>query len=287
MKIPPSELPLQPGGEIYHLGITPQDLANTVILVGDPDRVPTISAKFDTLDFTRQNREIVTHTGTLRNKRITVLSTGMGTDNIDIVLTELDALVNIDLQRMEVKPAHQSLNLIRIGTCGSLQADIPVNSFVAAAYGLGLDGLLHYYKHDASVYQELVSDFITQTHWDAKLPQPYCFSANPELLEQIAFDMYHGITASAQGFFGPQGREVRAAIQYPALNKDITQFSHKGLRVTNLEMECSAIYGLGHLLKHRTLTVCMVVANRITNEFSKDYHQQMDKLIDTVLTRVF
>lgn len=287
MKIQATELPRQANGAIYHIGITPDQLADTVILVGDPGRVPSISQKFDTIEIKQSNREIITHTGTLRGNRITVLSTGMGTDNIDIVVNELDALANIDFDTMDVKKDHRALTLIRIGTCGILQPDIPVNSFIASQFGFGFDGLLQFYKHDSSSYDELVNQFILQTGWGEKLPHPYCFPADHELFQKIAFDMVSGITASAPGFYGPQGRVVRGAVSFPELNQKIEKFQHHGMRLTNLEMECSAVYGLGNLLGHKPLTVCVGIANRVTKEFSAHYHPYMDKLVDTVLERVF
>jgi len=286
MKIPPSELPLQPSGAIYHIGIHPENLADKIILVGDPGRVETISNKFDTLEFTHSHRELTTHTGFFQNKRISVISTGMGTDNIDIVLTELDALANVDLQKMERKSEHITLTMVRIGTCGAIQEDIPVGSFIAAKQGFGFDGLLQFYKHNSQEYEDLVEHFVGFTGWGERLPYPYCFPADQTLLETIAFDMVKGITASAPGFFGPQGRQVCAPLAFPHLNEKIEAFNYQGNRITNLEMECSAIYGLGNLLKHKTLTVCLAIANRVNHQFLKDYNQQMDILITKVLNRI-
>ncbi|MBQ7550994.1 MAG: nucleoside phosphorylase [Bacteroidales bacterium] len=287
MKIPASELPLQPGGQIYHLGIHPEDLADHIIVVGDPGRVPAVSKYFDTIDFKHVNRELVTHTGTLRGKRITALSTGMGTDNIDIVMNELDALASIDLKTMEVKENRRTLNIIRIGTCGALQPEIDVHSFIAARYGFGFDGLLHFYQHDGISDEELVEAFVKHTGWNEHLPYPYCVEGSKELFDRIAFDMVEGITASAPGFFGPQGREVRAKLQYPNLNSKIDSFRYHGRKITNLEMETSALYGLGKIFGHNMLTVCVAIANRITHDFSKDYHPYVDKLIQTVVERIF
>jgi uridine phosphorylase len=287
MKILASELPRQSNGAIYHIGIMPDQLADTIILVGDPGRVPSISAKFDSIEFKQANREIVTHTGTFKGNRITVLSTGMGTDNIDIILNELDALANIDFEKMEVKNQLKSLRIVRIGTCGILQGDIPVNSYIAGAYGFGFDGLLQFYQHDKSGYEPLVDAFIQHSGWGERLPHPYCFPADPTLLEQICFDMVKGITASAPGFYGPQGRVVRGALSHPDLNARIETFQFQNQKFTNLEMECSAVYGLGHLFGHRTLTVCVGIANRVTKVFSSNYHSYMDQLVNTVLERLF
>lgn len=286
MKIPASELPTTNDGKIYHLGIGPEDLADYVILVGDPGRVPDISKYFDTIDFKHQNRELITHTGTLRGQRITALSTGMGTDNIDIVMTELDALANIDLKTMEVKQEHRTLNLVRVGTCGALQPNIAIHSFVAAQYGFGFDGLMHFYQHEG-FDEEIVEAFVKHTGWNERLPYPYCVSCSQTLFDRIAFDMVHGVTASAPGFFGPQGRNVRAQIQYPDLNSRIDSFRFGDRKITNLEMETSALYGFGHIMHHNTLTICVAIANRITHDFSKDYHPHMDRLIRTVLDRIF
>jgi uridine phosphorylase len=286
MKIPASELPLQPNGAIYHIGIHPENLADKIILVGDPGRVETISDKFDSVDFIHSHRELTTHTGLYQNKRISVVSTGMGTDNIDIVLTELDALVNVDLQKMERKLEHKVLTMVRIGTSGSIQENIPVGSFIAAKQGFGFDGLLQFYKHNSREYEDFVAHFVKFTGWGERLPYPYCFPADQMLLETIAFDMVHGVTASAPGFFGPQGRVVRAQLAFPHLNEKIEDFEYQGNKITNLEMECSAIYGLGNLLGHKTLTVCLAIANRVNHQFLKDYNKEMNQLITKVLDRI-
>lgn len=286
MKIPASELPKQPNGAIYHLGLFPEEIADDIILVGDPGRVEKISSRFDKVELKRQNRELITHTGVKNGKRLSVISTGMGTDNIDIVLTELDALANIDLEKMEVKHEHKALNLIRIGTSGALQAEIDTGSFVASAYGLGIDGVLQFYKNNGDFEDELVEEFVKQTGWNEKLPYPYCTAASQQLLDKVAHDFYQGITVSAPGFFGPQGRLVRAPLMYPELNRKIEEFAFNGKTITNMEMECSAIYGLSRVLGHNPLTVCLIVANRVTYGSAFDYHTMMNKLIDTVLERL-
>lgn len=287
MKIPASELPLTPDGRIYHLGIFPEDLADHIIVVGDPGRVPDVSKYFDTMEFTHQNRELVVHTGTLRGQRITALSTGMGTDNIDIVMTELDALANIDLKAMAVKPNHRTLNIVRIGTCGALQKEIDVHSFIAAEYGFGLDGLMHFYQHGEGFDDEIVKAFVAHTGWNEKLPYPYCVKGSSDLFNRIAFDMVKGVTASAPGFFGPQGRAVRVPLAYPELNSKIDSFRFGDRKITNLEMETSALYGFGQMMGHNMLTICLAIANRVTHDFSKDYHPHMERLIQTVLNRIF
>ena len=286
MKIKASELPLQTGGQIYHLNLHPEELADIIILVGDPGRVPSVSEKFDSITVKRQNRELVTHTGTVNGKGISVISTGMGPDNIDIVVNELDALANIDLKTLEVKKEHKSLTLIRIGSCGILQPDIPVLGFIASEYGLGLDGLIQFYQHDGVSDEAIVEEFINFTNWHPSLPRPYCAPADANLVSRIGYDMYKGITATAPGFFGPQGRNVRAQIRFPELNEKIENFEFAGKRINNLEMECSALFGLSKILGHKALTCCVGIANRVTGDFAGKYHPAMDKLIETVLERI-
>jgi uridine phosphorylase len=286
MKIAASELPLQESGAIYHLNLFPEELADTIILVGDPGRVAKISQRFDTVEVKRENRELITHTGTCRGKRLTVLSTGMGTDNIDIVVNELDALANIDLKTREVKATNRQLTMVRIGTCGALQADIPVHSHIASAQGFGIDGVLQFYSHAGLSDEALVHAFVQHTGWNERLPYPYCVDADAELLQQVGYDMVHGITVSAPGFFGPQGRAVRTPLQYPDMNAKIDSFNYLSRRISNMEMECSAIYGLSKLLGHKALTVCLAIANRVTKDFSKNYAKAMETLIDTVIERL-
>lgn len=284
--IPASELPLQSDGAIYHLNLHPEELADNVVLVGDPGRVAMISGMFDTVDVRKQNRELITHTGTYKGKRISVISTGMGTDNIDIVLNELDAVANIDLATRTLRDGHRALNLVRIGTSGALNSDIECGGFVASAFGLGIDGVLHYYDTEDLIREDLVEAFVQHTGWSSRLPYPYCMPASPVLLDRVAFDMAKGITISAPGFFGPQGREVRAKLKYPELNRKIETFDFQGNKVTNMEMECSAIYGLGSLLGHHPLTVCLIIANRVTGKFLDSYHDRMEELCHTVLERI-
>ncbi|MDR0603532.1 MAG: nucleoside phosphorylase [Bacteroidales bacterium] len=287
MKIKPSEMPLQSDGSVYHLNLHPDEIANNIILVGDPCRVAVVSAKFDVIEVKKQNREMITHTGLYKNKRVSVLSTGMGTDNLDIVINELDALVNIDLQKRTCKETQTSLNLIRLGTCGGLQVDVDIDTCIASAYSLGMDGLLHYYQHDAIVSEEdIVSTFITQTAWHPNLPRPYVIAASSKLLEQVAFDIQKGITLTASGFYGPQCRMLRLPLGITDFTEKLQNISWKGLQITNMEMETSALYGLSKLLGHNALTICVVVANRPKKLFSKKYHFAMDKLIDVALERI-
>lgn len=286
MKIAASELPQQKDGAIYHLNLHSDELADNIILVGDPGRVQMISKMFDTIEVEKSNRELITHTGLYKGKRISAISTGMGTDNIDIVLNELDAVANIDLATREEKAEHRTLNMVRIGTSGGLQPDIECGSFVASAYGLGIDGVLRFYDSGQWIDERMVDEFVAQTGWSAQLPRPYCTPASQALLDRIGHDMRQGITVSAPGFFGPQGRQVRAPLAYPELNRKIESFHYQGKSITNMEMECSAIYGLGNVLGHNALTVCLIIANRVTGRFLDDYHDKMETLIRTVLDRI-
>lgn len=280
-------MPLNNDGSIYHLHLQPEQLAPNIILVGDPGRVPVVSKFFDSIEHKVQNREIVTHTGMLNGKRITAMSSGMGTDNIDIVLNELDALVNVDLKTRTPKAEKQSLNIIRIGTSGSFQAEFEVDTFCAGEYGLGLDGLLNYYDAPNEIFEhEMERALDAHVKLPMGFPRPYIVRCSATLLNKIAFDMQKGITATAPGFFGPQGRVVRLPLAYPAQNDLLQSFNYKGCKVSNMEMETSALYGLGRALGHRCLTVCLLIANRCTKTFSKDYHPGMEKLIETVVNRL-
>lgn len=282
-----SELILTAEKKIYHLNLHPDEIADTIIVVGDPGRVPNISKHFDSIELKVQNRELVTHTGFFNKMRISALSTGMGPDNIDIVLNELDALANIDLEKRIPKASHRKLNIIRLGTSGAMQKDVPVDSFVASAYGLGIDGVMNFYKKTSEIVEnEMNTEFIRQTNWPSFLARPYMVKASDELLKKVAFDMKQGITATAPGFFGPQGRELRGELAFPELNDVLTRFSYKGNTITNFEMETSALYGLGKILGHETLTVCVIIANRIAKQFSKNYKPLMEKLIITTLERL-
>lgn len=286
-KIKESELIISPDGTIYHLKLHPENIAENIIVVGDPGRVPEISAFFDKIEFKGMNRELCTQTGYYNNKRISVLSTGMGTDNIDIVVTELDALVNIDLEKREPKDKHTSLNIIRIGTSGALQGDIPVDSFVMSEYGLGLDGMLHFYKKSAEVCDDNIAKaFIEHTNWGKNLPKPYVVKGSEMLMKKLGDGFTKGITATAPGFFGPQGRQVRLELAYPDINDKLETFNYNGHRINNLEMETSALYGLGAMLGHETLTVCVIVANRVSKQFSKDYKKPVKELVETILNRI-
>ncbi len=283
-EIAPSELILNPDGSIYHLKLKPEHIGNDIIVVGDPGRVERISRHFDAVEFKIQNREFVTHTGFYKGKKITALATGIGTDNIDIVLNELDALVNIDLKKRRVKEKLTSLNIVRLGTSGALQPDIPVDDAVISAYGLGLDGMLNYYEETGNVFDhKLSASFITQTQWLKNLAYPYACRASEPLLKKIDKGYHKGITATAPGFYAPQGRTLRLAPAMPDINTKLQHFAYEGMRITNFEMETSALYGLSALLGHQAVTVCAVIANRTIKAFSKDYKKTVDHLIEQVL----
>lgn len=286
-KIGESELILNPDGSVYHIKLRPENIANDIIVVGDPGRVERISRHFDKIECKIQNREFITHTGTYKGKRVTVLATGIGTDNIDIVINELDALVNIDLEKRVIKEKHTALNIVRLGTSGALQPDIPVDSAVMSSHGLGFDGLMDYYKVENGVFEDDISEaFMKHAGWLPKLPYPYCVKNSSFLQNKIGGDFHVGITATAPGFFGPQGRVLRLPTAIPDLNGSLETFSYKGLRVTNFEMETSALYGLSKLLGHNAVTVCAIIANRIRKEYSKDYKKTVDMIIEKVLDRL-
>ncbi|SFW46870.1 uridine phosphorylase [Sinomicrobium oceani] len=286
-RIAESELILNPDGSVYHLNLKPEHIADTVIFVGDQDRVEKITRHFDTVEFTTQKREFKTQTGTYRGKRLTVMSTGIGPDNIDIVLNELDALVNIDLETRMIKENLRSLRIIRVGTSGSLQTGIPVGSFLASAYGLDLNGMLHAYRIDSIVHPEIQEAFIEHTGWSIYKSQPLVIAADKKLLEHFGGnDMHRGFTATAGGFYGPQGRVLRLSLQDPKLNMKIDSFSHLGLKVTNLEMETSAIYGLCGLLGHQAVSLNAIIANRANGTFAKDPKKLVEDLIRYTLERI-
>jgi uridine phosphorylase len=286
-KIAPSELILNADGSIYHLHLLPEQLADTVLVVGDPGRVEKVSKHFDSIEFQIQNREIITHTGWIGKKRITVLSSGMGTDNMDIVLNELDALVNVDLNERIPKQQLKRLTIIRMGTSGGFQPDLPSDSLVASSHGIGMDGLLYFYeKHSEIIDQGLTDAFITHTNWPDLLPTPYAVAADPELLALIGKDINIAATCTASGFYAPQGRQIRMVPALAGINEKLTSFRYGDIRIGNLEMETSALYGLGGLLGHKTLTVCAIVANRYQKTFSTNYPETIERLILHVLGRI-
>lgn len=282
-KIAESELIINSRGAIYHVDLRPEELADTVITVGDPDRVAVVSKHFDTIEFKRQHREFISHTGYVGKKRLTVISTGIGPDNIDIVVNELDALKNIDFETRTIKPELSSLNIIRLGTSGSLQADIPVDSLVAGTHGLGLDNLLSFYRLQSNEEeQQLLQNFITHTQLSGNI-QPYIASSSSHIIKHFVTGFHQGITVTCPGFYGPQGRILRLGIANPSLVDSLTSFRFGNHRISNFEMETSAIYGLGKLLGHHCLSVNVIVANRVRKEFSKDGAAAVENLIKTCL----
>lgn len=282
-----SELILNPDGSVYHLNLKPEHIAHDIIFVGDQNRVEKISSLFDIIEFSFQKREFKTHTGTLNGKRISVISTGIGPDNIDIVMNELDALVNIDLKTRLPKSTLTSLNIIRIGTSGSLQADIPVDSFVMSTYGLGIDNMLRSYLIDEISNSNMEDLFIKHTNWDLRKGRPYVVSCSEKLKQLIESDkIQKGITATAGGFYGPQGRVLRLGIQDDNLNSKMDNFEFEGNRITNLEMETAAIYGLSKLLGHNALSLNAIIANRATKTFSEDPYKAVDELIKYTLDKL-
>ncbi|HEV7781736.1 MAG TPA: nucleoside phosphorylase [Chitinophagaceae bacterium] len=279
-RIAESELIINPRGAIYHLDLRPEEIAGTVITVGDPDRVKEVSKHFDSVEIKRQHREFISHTGYVGKKRLTVLSSGIGPDNIDIVINELDALVNIDFETREIKKELRSINIVRIGTSGSLQADVPVDSFVASTHGLGVDNLLNFYRHEQNDQEkELIQSFVTHTQIQGQIGNPYISSGAASLIKHFVKDFHQGITVTCPGFYGPQGRILRLGISSPNFVNRLTDFRFGQHRITNFEMETSAIYGLGKLLGHHCLAVNAIVANRVKKEFSKDGKSAVENLI--------
>lgn len=281
-----ADLIINPDGSIYHLNLLPEDIAETVITVGDPDRVAAISKHFDEIELRKGKREFITHTGYLGKRRITVLSTGIGTDNIDIVFNELDALVNIDFQQRMVKSNLTSLNIIRIGTSGAIQADVPMGTILASSFGLGLDALMNYYRHELSGDEHSLLDSIKAHFSSIKGISPYVTAADAGLLGAIGGGMEHGITVTAPGFYAPQGRQVRAKNAVPDLITRLNTFRHQGFRITNLEMETAGIYALAKVLGHKALSVNAILASRVNFEFSKDPDKVVNKAIEMVLSKL-
>ena len=283
-----SELIIRDDGSVFHLNMKPSQLADRVILVGDPGRVELIASRFDSVESRTSNREFVSATGSYQGKRITVLSTGIGTDNIDIVMNELDALVNIDLATRTVNDTLHSLTIVRIGTCGGMQEDVPLGSFVASEYSIGIDGVLNFYAgRDAVSDLDMERAFVTATDWNPQKAAPYVVKADDELTDRIAADdMIRGITVSANGFYAPQGRVVRLQLDDPDVNSKIRAFRYGGLKVCNYEMEGSLIAGLSRMMGHKALTVCCVIANRFAKEANVNYKGGIECLIDKVLHRI-
>jgi uridine phosphorylase len=279
-RIAESELIINNRGAIYHLDLKPDEIAGTVITVGDPGRGKEVSKHFDKIEVKAQHREFITHTGYVGKKRLTVLSSGIGPDNIDIVMNELDALVNIDFETRQVKSKLSTINIIRVGTSGSLQVDIPVDSFVTSTHGLGIDNLLNFYRLEQNDQEkQLLHSFVTHTQLHGQMSYPYISSAAASLIKHFVKDFYQGITITCPGFYGPQGRILRLGIQNPELINRLTDFRFGQHRIANFEMETSAIYGLGKLLGHNCLAINAIVANRVKKEFSKDAKETVEKMI--------
>ncbi|WP_196889283.1 nucleoside phosphorylase [Aureivirga sp. CE67] len=286
-RIGESELIINPNGSVYHLNLRPEDIATNIILVGDQHRVPIVAEHFDSIEEDIQKREFRTITGTYKGKRFSVVSTGIGPDNIDIVLNELDALVNIDFETRTIKDKITPLNFVRIGTSGSLQADIPVDSFVLGRYGLGMDGLIHSYDAEHILEKEMEDAFIAHTNWSPRKARPYIVRNSEMLEEKLSSDQtFEGITGTAGGFYGPQGRILRLPIQDNDLNRKMDCFEYNGTRVTNLEMETSAIYGLAKLLGHHACSMNAIIANRANMTFSKNPYKAVEDIIKYTLDKL-
>ena len=283
-----SELIINRDGSIFHLHVRPGEIARKIILVGDPARVKMITSHFENIEITRSNREFVTVTGFFRGERLSVLSTGIGTDNIDIVINELDALINIDFNTREPKSVPEALQFVRIGTSGGLQPDLPLNSFVVTEKSIGFDGMLHFYAGlDEFCDHDFEKAFRRFTRWNKNLPKPYVIDGSEELQKVFSGSgVIHGITISAPGFYGPQGRKLRLPLAVPGLNRKIEDFRFRNSKITNFEMESSAIYGLSKLLGHKALTVCAIIANRVTRQANENYYEVMEQLVLLVLDKI-
>lgn len=287
MEIQASELILNPDGSVYHLNLRPEHIATTIITVGDPDRVDSVAKYFDTIEFQTRKREFNTKTGIYKGKRITAISTGIGTDNIDIVYNELDALVNIDLDKRVIKDQLTSLDIIRIGTSGSIQKEIPIDSFLISDYSVGFDSLLHFYESEHLQYHDISEALVKHTNWSAFKSKPYVVKCDESLLKKFSSDKtFTGFTATHVGFYGPQGRILRLPIQDNDLNDKLANFDYNGMPITNFEMETAAMYGLSKLLGHKSLSMNAIIANRATGEFTKNPKQLIDELILYTLNKI-
>jgi uridine phosphorylase len=285
-QISDADLIINPDGSIYHLNLLPEDIANTIITVGDPDRVSEISKHFDRIEFIKGKREFITHTGYIGVKRITVISTGIGTDNIDIVLNELDALVNVDFGTRTIKETLTSLDIIRIGTSGAIQSDLPIGTILASSHGLGMDSLMNFYETKASTADQLLLDKIKAHLLGFEHTNPYLHAGSPKLLNQFAMELPQGITVTAPGFYAPQGRKVRASLSYPDFISQLNTFKFEGQRITNLEMETAGIYALAHTLGHEALSINAILASRVQKAFSENPQVVVNKAIEYILERI-
>ena len=284
-KIDDTELILNSNKKIYHLNLSKDEIADDIILVGDPGRVKQISSRFDSIQHKINNREFITHTGILRGKKLSVISTGIGTDNIDIVINELDALANINFKTRTTNLKKKSLNLIRLGTSGALQKEIKVDSLIVSSYALGFDGLAHFYSDKSNMKLEIGTAFQSHALWPNELANPYCIKASKKLFDKFS-DINSGITATATGFYGPQGRTLRLSPSILDLHEKMESFNYNKNRITNFEMETSALYYLGQTLGHNTLTICAIIGNRLTGKYSENYKKTISNLIDIVLSRI-
>ena len=285
--IPPDQLPVNADGSVFHLHLKPEQLADKVVMMGDPERVPKVASYFDNIEFDIQSREFRTITGSYGGKRITALSHGIGCDNIDIVMTELDALANVDLQTREVKKDFRQLTLVRIGTSGGLQPFCPIGTYVISEISMGMDGLVFFYENGEKIVdKDLFYHFMEHTHWSDLLAKPYFVSSDEGLIDSIGYDMIKGITISASGFYGPQGRHVRLGLSHPDMNKRIESFEYNGLKIANYEMESAALAGLAGMMGHKALTACLIIAGRYSGGMNTDYKSSFDELIQKVLDRI-
>ena len=280
-----TELILTSENKIYHLNLTKNEIADTIILVGDPERVKLISNKFNSIEHKIQNREFITHTGTLNGKRISVIATGIGPDNIDIVVNELDALANINFETRTINTKKKTLNLIRLGTSGAIQKDIKIDTFIVSLFGLGFDNIAHFYESKEIINYDMSNKFKEFANWPEKLSNPYAVKASDNLLSLFP-DIKKGITATAPGFYGPQGRTLRLNTHITNLHQKMERFNYNKNRITNFEMETSALYYLGQSLGHNTITICAIMANRLTKEYSNNYKETVEELIDITLKRI-
>lgn len=284
-----SELITNEDGTIFHLHLHAEDLADKVVLVGDPSRVEMIASRFDSIELTRSNREFHTITGIYHQKRLSVVSTGIGTDNIDIVLNELDALANIDLSTKQIKPEKKALNIVRIGTSGSVQADIPVHAFVISEMSVGIDGVLRFYQDNEKICDAAFENaFISQCQWTPQAARPYAVNSSPEMVNKLHTEgmTVKGVTLTANGFYGPQGRVLRLPLQMPGINDRIARFRYNGHKIVNYEMESAAIAGLSALMGHHAATICLIIANRANGDASPDYKPYMEKLVNYTLDKL-
>ena len=285
--IPSDELPINQDGSVFHLHLKPEQLADKIVMMGDPERVPVVASYFDNVEFDIQSREFRTITGSYKGKRITALSHGIGCDNIDIVVNELDALVNINLETRTVNEKFKQLTMVRIGTSGGLQPFCPIGSFVVSEISMGIDGLIYFYdKGEVVSISDITEKFIKHTQWNKFLATPYFVYSDKELVERIGFDMIKGITCSASGFYGPQGRRVRLGLTSPEQNHLMESFEYNGLKISNYEMESSALAGLSAMMGHKAMTVCLIIANRYSNNMNTEYKSSFDDLITKVLDRI-